>query len=408
MPHALSDEPAGRTSDPLLLFTPLRIRGVTIRNRIGVSPMCQYLSEDGAPTDWHLVNLGRYAIGGAGIVFGEETAVEPGGRKTYACAGIWDDAHVPLYRRINAFLKTHGAVPAIQLGHSGAKAANHGAQRDWEPITRETALPGMPPWQGIAPSPVPDSPGHSLPREMDRNDIRFVIGAFVEAAKRSLDAGFEIIEIHGAHGYLIHQFLSPLRNLRTDGYGGDREGRMRFALEIAEAVRGAIADDVPLFFRVSAVDGRGGLWDIEDSIALSKELRLHGVDVVDCSSGGISGDSPMPILPRVPGYQVEYARRIRQEAGIATAAVGLITEPHHAERILAEGSADIILLARELMYNADWPAHAAKALNVGNWHDLFPPEFAHRLKRRELVSAMAINQPGGPLRDEDMRLIEST
>lgn len=407
MTQAVRGDRDRRDSGPLL-FTPLRIRGVTARNRIGVSPMCQYRSHDGAPDDWHLVNLGRYAIGGAGIVFGEETAVEARGRKTYDCAGIWSDAHIPLYRRINRFVKECGAVPAMQLGHAGAKAANHGARHEWAPITGETALPGRPPWQGIAPSPVRDTPRHSLPREMDRDDIRAVVDAFAVAAKRSLEAGFDILEIHGAHGYLIHQFLSPVRNRRTDGYGGTREGRMRFALEITEAVRAAIPGEVPLFFRVSAVDGRGGLWDIEDTIALARELRLRGVDLVDCSSGGISGDSPMPVVPRRPGYHVGYARRIRQEAGIATAAVGLITLPRQAEGILQEGSADLVLLARELMFHADWPAHAARALGVEHWYDLFPAEFAHRLKRRELVAGMEVNRPGAEPGREESDFMEST
>ena len=290
-----------------LLFTPITLRGVTARNRLVVSPMCQYVSVDGAPTDWQFVHFGRYAMGGAGIVFGEETAVEARGRKTYHCAGIWNDHQVKAYRRVTDFIKEMGAVPAIQLGHCGRNAGSHGAMEEWRALDERDARAGMPPWRGLAPSPLPARRGFPVPIEMDHDDIRTVLGAFRDAAKRATDAGYDICEIHGAHGYLIHQFLSPVSNRRTDAYGGSRENRMRFALEVAETVRAAWPQDRPLFFRVSAVDGKGGLWGLDDTVALAHELKARDIDLVDCSSGGISGDSDMVLVPRVPGYQVPYA-----------------------------------------------------------------------------------------------------
>ncbi len=366
-----------------LLFTPLTLRGLTIRNRVVVSPMCQYRSVDGKPTDWHLVHLGKFAMGGAGMIFGDETAVEARGRKTHACAGIYSDAHVPQYRRITEFLKSLGAVPAIQLGHAGRKASCHGATRNWKPLTDEDAAVGLPPWTGIAPSPVPSGPGAHVPHELSISEIRDVIGSWRLAAQRATDAGYDVCEIHGAHGYLIHQFLSPVANKRTDAYGGDRAGRMRFALEVVEVVRAAWPADRPVFFRMSVVDGRGGVWVVEDSVALSIELKARGIDMVDCSSGGLQGDSAFPLIPRVPGYHVSYASRIRREAGIKTIAVGLITSPHHAESILQAGDADLIALARGIMYESDWPAHAAACLGVPNHYDLFPPDYAYRFYARD-------------------------
>lgn len=389
------------------LFTPITLRGVTARNRLMVSPMCQYASDDGGPTDWHLVNLGRYVLGGAGIVFAEETAVEARGRKTYQCAGIYDDRHIEPYRRISRFIKEWGAVPAIQIGHSGRKASCHGAMKDWAPLTAADAERGEPPWQGVAPSPIPMGPGSGTPKEMDRDDIHTVLEAWGRAARRAAEAGFEILEIHGAHGYLIHQFLSPLTNRRQDAYGGDRAGRMRFALEVTETVRAVWPDEYPLFFRVSSVDGKGGLWDIEDTIELARALKELGVDAVDCSSGGITGSSAMPIVPRVPGYQVRYAERVRREAGVMTIAVGLLTEPEQAEAVLAEGQADLIAMARELMYNADWPVHAAGVLGVEDHLDLLPAPYAQRLKRRETVLRLNRALAEGRLSEDDAALIDS-
>ena len=366
-----------------LLFTPIKLRSVVARNRIVCSPMCQYISEDGTPGEWQLVNLGRFAMGGSGIVFGEETAVEARGRKTHHCAGIYHDSHVAEYRRITDFIKSLGSVPAIQIGHCGRKASAHGPLQDRASLTAQDARNGLQPWQGLSPSALPASPGGSIPRAMDRDDIRANLAAWREATQRSIDAGYDICEIHGAHGYLIHQFLSPLSNKRTDGYGGSLEGRMRFALEVVDAVRSVWPADRPLFFRTSAVEGAGGLWGIEDTLALARELKAHGVDVVDCSSGGISGDGAMPAIPRVPGYQVGYSREIRREIGIPTVAVGMITEASHAETILREGHADLIALARELMDNPNWPLHAARALGYAEPLELVHAREAQRLRLRE-------------------------
>lgn len=378
-----------------LLFTPIALRGVTAKNRIVVSPMCQYHSDDGGPTDWQLMHLGRLAVGGAGIVFGEETAVEARGRKTYKCAGIWADKHVPLYRRITDFIREQNAVPAIQLGHSGRKASCHTATQNWAPLREEDAADGMPPWQGVAPSALDhEVPRCYPPKAMDLDDIRTVLDAWREATLRSIDAGFEMCEIHGAHGYLIHQFLSPVSNRRTDAYGGDRAGRMRFALEVAETVRAAWSKDRPLSFRVSSVDGQGGEWSLEDTVALARELKERDIDFIDCSSGGITGASEMPLVPRVPGYQVGFAERVKREVGIMTIAVGMITEPEQAEGILRDGKADLVALARELLWYADWPAHAAKVLGVRDPYDQMPLEYAHRLRQREKAKELPINQGG--------------
>ena len=366
-----------------LLFTPIKLRSVVARNRIVCSPMCQYVSDDGSPGEWQLVNFGRFAMGGCGIVFGEETAVVAEGRKTHHCAGLYKDAHIAEYRRINEFIKSLGAVPAIQLGHCGRRASAHGPLKDRKALTAEDARMGLIPWQPIAPSAITDRPGGELPRAMDYDDIRKNIEAWRVAAQRSLDAGYDILEIHGAHGYLIHQFLSPLANKRTDGYGGTLEGRMRFALEITDAVRRIWPADKPLFFRTSVVDGTGGEWGMDDTLALARELKARGVDVVDCSSGGISGDGPMAPLPRVPGYQAGYAREIRQDVGIATCAVGLITEASHAEAILRDGHADLIALARELMDHPNWPVHAARDLGVAEPLELVHAREAQRLRLRE-------------------------
>jgi len=368
-----------------LLFTPIGLRGLTVRNRIVVSPMCQYRSEQGGPTDWHLVHLGKFAMGGAGIVFCEETAVEARARKTYGCAGIYDDRHVPQYRRINDFLRTEGAVPAIQLGHAGRKASCAPPWENFRPYGEEDARAGKTPWRGVSASALAARPEAMAPEALTPEGIREVIAAWREAALRSLDAGFDIAEIHGAHGYLIHQFLSPLANQRTDGYGGDLAGRMRLALEICEAVRSVWPADKPLFFRVSAVDGQGGAWNMDDTVALAREVSQRGIDVVTCSSGGINGPLNMAIVPRVPGYQVPFAERVRREAGIMTCAVGLITEPQQAEEVLRNGQADLVAMARELMYNPNWPVHAAKALGVPDYLSLLPRDYAWWLERREKI-----------------------
>jgi 2,4-dienoyl-CoA reductase-like NADH-dependent reductase (Old Yellow Enzyme family) len=385
---------AMQTAEPALplLFSPLALRGITARNRIVISPMCQYRSVAGGPTDWHLVHLGKFAMGGAGIVFGDETAVEERGRKTHHCAGIYDNRHVLQYRRITDFIRSMGAIPAIQLGHSGRKASTHGAMRNWAPLGSDDAKDGFPPWIGVAPSALPVEPGAHTPTAMSRDDIAQVLGAWTEAVKRSLDAGFDICEIHGAHGYLIHQFLSPVTNKRTDAYGGNRAGRMRFALEVAEAVRATWPSDRPVFFRASVVDGRGGEWVMEDTIDLAFKLKERGIDLIDCSSGGIQGSSAFPLIPRVPGYHVSYSARIRRTVEIKTMAVGLITDPHHAEAILHAGDTDLVALAREVLHQSDWAVHAATALGVARPYDLLPPDYAYRLYGRDKSRS---NYPAG-------------
>ncbi len=368
-----------------LLFTPIQLAGLTARNRIVVSPMCQYSSEDGGPTDWHLVHLGKFALGGAAIIFCEETAVEQRARKTYGCAGIYSDRHVPMYRRITDFIRGNKSIPAMQIGHSGRKASCGPPWTNFKPLSDADAGAGMAPWRGVSPSALPHRDDAQVPHELSAAEIREVISAWREAALRTLDAGFDIVEIHGAHGYLIHQFLSPLANKRTDGYGGDLQGRMRFALELTEAVRAVWPKDKPLWFRVSAVDGDGGAWSMDDTVQLARELKARGVDVIACSSGGINGPLNMAIVPRTPGYQVPYAARVRKEAGVMSCAVGLITEAEHAEDILQRGQADLIAMAREFLYNPNWPVHAAKQLGDAGYLDLLPDEYAWWLRRREQI-----------------------
>jgi 2,4-dienoyl-CoA reductase-like NADH-dependent reductase (Old Yellow Enzyme family) len=374
-----------------LLFTPFTLKSVTARNRIVVSPMCQYKSVGGSPTNWHMVHMGRYAVGGSGIVFYEETAVEDRGRKTHACAGLYRDDQIPAFRAIADFVREYGAVPAMQLGHAGGRASERG------PLFDRAALDGAEAWQAISSSATEIIKGHPVPHALSTEEIATVVQAFAAATERTLKAGFDILEIHGAHGYLIHQFLSPLINKRNDRYGGDRAGRMRFALEIAEAVRAVWPKDKPLFYRVSSVDGKGGLWGIDDSVALSQEMKRRGVDLIDCSSGGFSGPSDMPVVPRVPGFHMPYAKAVKAATGMMTMAPGLITEAKQAEALLQEGHVDLIAMARELMYCADWPVHAARELGVPDAFSLFPPEFTFRLNLRDEQARMPENRPGAPV-----------
>jgi 2,4-dienoyl-CoA reductase-like NADH-dependent reductase (Old Yellow Enzyme family) len=337
------------------LFQPLTIKSVTLRNRIGVSPMCQYSSEDGVATDWHLVHLGSRAVGGAGLVIAEATAVAPEGRITPGDAGIWADKHVESIARINRFIKSHGAVPGIQIAHAGRKAS---AARPWDGGASLANDAGG--WQTVAPSPLPfGGELKKVPRALTTVDIARVQGEFVAAAKRSLAAGVEWLELHFAHGYLAHEFLSPVSNQRTDDYGGSFENRIRFALETTRAVRAAWPDKLPFTVRISATDWVAGGWDIEQSIELSRRLKAEGVDLIDCSSGGNVSDTK---IPTGPGYQVVFAERIRREADIPTAAVGQITEPTHADEIIRNGRADLVLLAREFLREPYWPRVATQVL----------------------------------------------
>ena len=366
-----------------LLFTPVPLRGVVARNRVVVSPMCQYSSVNGGPTDYHLVHLGKFAMGGAGIVFCEETSVEERGRKSHHCAGIYNDEHIPRYRRINEFIRSQGAIPAIQIGHSGRKGSVREPWEGYRPLMERDAEEGYKAWRTVSSSNIPASDGAPVPHALDRSEIRQLIAQWRVAALRALDAGYDIIEVHAAHGYLIHQFLSPLANQRTDEYGGDLEGRVRFCLEIVEAVREVWPADRPVFMRVSAMDGVNGRWNVDDTVALARAAKARGIEAVTTSSGGITGPGTATLVPRLPGYHVPYAERIRREAGVMTIAVGLITQAHHAEDILRKGQADLVALARELLWNPNWPVHAARELGVRNYLDLMPRGYAWWLKRRE-------------------------
>jgi 2,4-dienoyl-CoA reductase-like NADH-dependent reductase (Old Yellow Enzyme family) len=321
--------------------------------------MCQYSSDDGVATDWHLVHLGSRAVGGAGLVIAEATAVSPEGRITPGDAGIWADKHVEPLARINRFLKQHGAVPGIQIAHAGRKAS---AARPWEGSAHLADNAGG--WLTLAPSPLPFGDDlNKVPRAMSEADIVRVQGDFVAAAKRALAAGCEWLELHSAHGYLSHEFLSPLTNQRTDRYGGSFENRIRFLLETTRAVRAVWPDKLPLTVRISCTDWVEGGWDIEQSIELARRLKAEGVDLIDCSSGGTVPHAKIPVGA---GYQVPFAERIRRETGIATAAVGCITEPTHADEIIRNGRADVVLLGREFLREPYWPLKAARALG---WKD---------------------------------------
>jgi 2,4-dienoyl-CoA reductase-like NADH-dependent reductase (Old Yellow Enzyme family) len=339
-----------------MLFDPLRLRGVELRNRIGVSPMCQYSSEGGYASDWHLVHIGGFATGGAGLILMEATAVAPEGRITPYDLGLWEDGQVAGLRRITNFVHGQGAVAGIQLGHAGRKAST------WRPWEGEGAVPEEKGgWAVCAPSAIPFSDTYARPHELDEAGIRRVVEAFRAAAGRAVEAGFRVVELHAAHGYLLHQFLSPLSNRRTDRYGGSFENRVRLPLEVVAAVREVWPEHLPLLVRISATDWVEGGWTPEESVEFSRLLRENGVDLVDCSSGGLIPGVQVPIGP---GYQVPFAERIRREAGVATAAVGLITEPEQADRIVREGRADMVLLAREMLRQPRWPLLAAHRLGV--------------------------------------------
>jgi 2,4-dienoyl-CoA reductase-like NADH-dependent reductase (Old Yellow Enzyme family) len=340
------------------LFTPVRLRGLEVRNRVWVSPMCQYSSIDGLPNQWHLVHLGSFARGGAGLVVTEAAAVLPEGRISPQDAGIWNTDQQAAWAGIVDFLHGQGARAGIQLAHAGRKASTLAPWDGHGPVANVDGG-----WQPVAPSPVPFPGLRQDVRELTTSEVADVVSAFAGAAERSLVAGFDVLEIHAAHGYLLHEFLSPLSNHRTDEYGGCFEDRARFLLEVVDAVRSAVPDRTPLLVRISATDWTEGGWTVEDSVRLSALLAEHGVDLVDVSSGGNVARASIPVGP---GYQVDFARRIRTEAGVATGAVGIITEPKQAEEILTAGSADVVLLARALLRDPHWTLRAAHELGVTN------------------------------------------
>jgi 2,4-dienoyl-CoA reductase-like NADH-dependent reductase (Old Yellow Enzyme family) len=338
------------------LFSHLRIRNIELKNRIAVSPMCQYSSINGVPTDWHLVHLGSRAVGGAGLIITEATAVSPEGRISPDDAGIWNEEQVNAYKKITSFIKSQNSVPGIQMAHAGRKASTY---TPWKGDGKVDLDKGG--WQTLAPSAIKFADNYPDPREMDEIEIKLVIDQFSQAAKRSINAGFEIIELHFAHGYLVHEFLSPLSNKRTDKYGRSLENRCRFAIEIAKMVRETIPDGTPLFVRISSTDWTEGGWDIDQSVQLVKWLKEVGVDLIDCSSGGNVSKVQIPVGP---GYQIHFAEKIKREANILTGSVGLITTAEQAEQIIISEQADIVLLGREMLRDPYWALHAAKKLNV--------------------------------------------
>lgn len=336
------------------LFSPIQFRDLKIKNRVFMSPMCQYSATDGVPNDWHVAHLNSRAIGGCGLIMVEATSITPEGRISPADLGIWNEIQVAAFRPITSFIARQGVVPGIQIAHAGRKASTAAPWEGGGPLK-----PAEGGWVTLAPSPIPFTPAHAVPREMTVEDIEATIQDFENAARRSLDAGFQVAELHMAHGYLMHQFLSPLSNHRKDTYGGSLENRMRFPLQVAERVRKVWPMKWPLFVRISATDWVEGGWDLDQSIEFTKALQTIGVDLIDCSSGG---SVPHAKIPVGPGYQVPFAREIRKETKIATGAVGLITDPHQAETILKENHADAVFLARELLRDPYWPLHAAKTL----------------------------------------------
>ena len=348
------------------LFSPLVIRGVTLRNRVAVSPMCQYSSTDGFATDWHLVHLGSRAVGGASLVIAESTAVTPEGRISPHDLGLWSDAHIEPLARAMRFVEAQGAVAGVQLSHAGRKAS---VRRPWEgggPLAPEAGG-----WRPVvAPSALAFADGYPVPHALDVAEIADIVRGFASAARRAEQAGCRVIELHAAHGYLLDQFLSPLANRRTDAYGGSFENRTRILLETVSAVRDVWPERYPLFVRISATDWTEGGWTVEDSVALARVLRPLGVDLLDCSSGGVVSRAPIPVGP---GYQVGFAERVRREADIATGAVGLITTPEQADRIVQDAQADLVFLARALLRDPYWPLRAAEAL--GHRVEYWPAQY---------------------------------
>lgn len=337
------------------LFSPLAIGNVTLRNRIAISPMCEYSAMDGVPNDWHLVHLGSRAVGGAGLVFTEATSVSAEGRISLADTGLWNHAQQAAWTRIAAFVREYGAVPGIQLAHAGRKGSTDVPWRGGKPLTPESGA-----WTTDAPSAIAFE-GYDMPRAMDSARIEKVVADFGASTRRARDAGFEVVEVHAAHGYLVHEFLSPLSNLRTDEYGGSLENRARLLRRIVAAVRAEWPTPRPLFVRVSATDWTPGGWDIDECVALARWLKSDGVDLIDTSSGGNIAKAKIPVGP---GYQVPFAARIRTEAGIATGAVGLITTPQQAQQIIDNGDADLVLIARESLRDPYFPRRAAAELGV--------------------------------------------
>jgi 2,4-dienoyl-CoA reductase-like NADH-dependent reductase (Old Yellow Enzyme family) len=352
----------------------MTIRGVTLPNRAVVSPMVQYRAPAGVPGGFHMVHLGKFALGRFGVVMAEATAVEPRGRITLECPGIWNDEQAAAWKRITDFIRGEGSVPGIQLAHAGRKAATQRAQDNSTPYGPADA------WQVVGPTGDPFARGQHVPHALTPAEIDDIVESFAQSARRADAAGFGIVEIHGAHGYLLASFLSPISNTRTDQYGGDRKGRMRFALEVTRAVRAAWPAHKPLFFRLSALDGADG-WNLDDTVVLALELNALGVDIVDCSSGGLTGSSTAAPIKRYAGFQVPFAEAVRK-AGVPAMAVGLILDGPQAEEILRSGKADLVAIGRQALYDPNWLLHAAEALGCDPRFKMWPDEYGWWLDKR--------------------------
>lgn len=389
-----------------LLFQPYKIRDITLPNRIVVSPLCMYSAVEGLAQPWHFAHLSTFARGKAGLVFTEATAVEARGRITPQCLGIWTDEQAQALLPITAFIESMGCVPGIQLAHAGRKASTRApfVERGGSPITETNAGEDETPWSTVAPSALPVTDGWPEPEALDAGGLQQVKQAFVDATLRSKQAGFKVIELHMAHGYLLHSFLSPLANQRDDEYGGSLQNRMRFPLEVAQAMRESWPQSLPLFVRISAIDGMENGWSLDDSVVFSRLLHEIGVDVVDCSSGGIGGaprfridDTGKPLnqsSARTPGFQVPFTRRIKAETDIKTMAVGVIIDPHQAEEILQSGGADLVALGREIMHDPFWPLHAAETLGADADFKMWPKQYAWAVDRRSQIKSFNKDNSG--------------
>ncbi|MDA4846051.1 NADH:flavin oxidoreductase/NADH oxidase [Hoeflea poritis] len=366
------------------LYSPFELRGVAFKNRIAVSPMSQYRSVDGYANDWHMVHLGRFAMGGAGLVYAEATAVEKDGRRTHGDLGLWEDAQIDSLRPIARFIEREGAVPGIQLGHAGRKASERRPWHGETPVDDEdVASRNEAPWQAIAPSPLPYADGWPAPDEMSEDDIRRVIRSFGDAARRSREAGFRMIEVYAAHGFLVHQFLSPISNRRQDGWGGSPENRRRFATAVARSIRANWPEDYPLAFRLSATDWLDGGIEIDETVATARALKAEGVDMIDCSTGGIGGKERPRRMVIEEGFQTPFAEQVRRDAEIATMAVGFLWNAEACADIIASGKADMIAMARELLDDPNWPLRNAEKLGADENHAMWPIESGWWLMKRE-------------------------
>ncbi|RMB12090.1 NADH:flavin oxidoreductase/NADH oxidase [Eilatimonas milleporae] len=363
------------------LFQPFAVRSVTFKNRIVVTPMCQYCADEGHITPWHMAHHGRFALGGVGGAVVEATGITRDGRITPGCLGIWQDSHIEGLKAVTRLYHDQGTPVGIQIGHAGRKGSAAVPLEGARPLVE--TVPDQA-WQTVAPSAIPLTADWPTPRALESAEIEALLAEFGHAAARAVAAGFDFIEVHGAHGYLIHSFFSPLSNHRSDAWGGDLAGRMRFAVEAVKAVRRVVPSDMPVFYRTSAVDSEDGSVTIEDTVALAKALKAQGVDVLDCSAGGITGASGRAKAPPAPGYLVPYAHTVRADADMPTMAVGLILEPEQAQRVVTDGSADLVALGRELIANPNFAYHAAIALGHPAPHTVLPESYAFFLSRRHI------------------------